>query len=313
MIVTCTPNPSLDRTIEVDRLQQGEVQRVRSVTVQPGGKGINVARALHGNGHDVRAIAPLGGAEGELFARLVQQAGVPFTPVEVDQPIRVNITLAEADGTTTKLNDRGPTLDEAARGRLLDATLDAAVGARWLAACGSLPPGAGDDLYGDLVTRARAADRRVAVDTSGPALAAVVNAGPDLIKPNHHELAELIGDELKTFGDVVGAARQVIARGVVSVLVSLGGDGALLVTDDAVWFGESEPVVVRSTVGAGDSLLAGFLAAGGDGPEALTTGIAWATAAVSLPGSTMPSPDDLALDRQRVTDTFHPERPLEGD
>ena len=313
MIVTCTPNPSLDRTIEVDRLLRGEVQRVRSVTVQPGGKGINVARALHANGHDVRAIAPLGGAEGELFARLVEEAGVPFTPVRVEQPIRVNVTLAETDGTTTKLNDRGPTLDDAARDRLLGDTLDAAGGARWLAGCGSLPPGAGDDLYAALVTRARAADRRVAVDTSGPALAAVVDAGPDLIKPNHHELAELTGDELKTFGDVVTAARQVIGRGVVSVLVSLGGDGALLVTDDAVWFGESEPVTVRSTVGAGDSLLAGFLAAGGDGPKSLATGIAWATAAVSLPGSTMPSPDDLALDATRVGDTFDPDRPLEGD
>lgn len=313
MIVTCTPNPSLDRTIEVDRLLRGEVQRVRSVTVQPGGKGINVARALHANGHDVRAIAPLGGAEGELFARLVEEAGVQFTPVRVEQPIRVNITLAEADGTTTKLNDRGPTLDDAARDRLLGDTLDAAGGARWLAGCGSLPPGAGDDLYAALVTRARAADRRVAVDTSGPALAAVVDAGPDLIKPNHHELAELTGDELKTFGDVVTAARQVIGRGVVSVLVSLGGDGALLVTDDAVWFGESEPVTVRSTVGAGDSLLAGFLAAGGDGPESLATGIAWATAAVSLPGSTMPSPDDWALDAAHIADTFDPDRPLEGD
>jgi 1-phosphofructokinase len=313
VIVTCTPNPSLDRTIEVDQLLRGEVQRVRSVTVQPGGKGINVARALHGNGHDVRAIAPLGGAEGELFARLVQKAGVPFTAVEVDQAIRVNITLAEADGTTTKLNDHGPTLDDVARNRLLDATLDAGVDARWLAGCGSLPPGAGDDLYADLVTRAHAAGRRVAVDTSGPALTAMVDAGPDLIKPNHHELAELIGDELKTFGDVVEGAREVIGRGVASVLVSLGGDGALLVTADDVWFGESDPVAVRSTVGAGDSLLAGFLAAGGDGPEALATGIAWATAAVSLPGSTMPAPDDLALDATRVGVTFNADRPLEGD
>jgi 1-phosphofructokinase len=313
VIVTCTPNPSLDRTIEVDELLRGEVQRVRAVRVQPGGKGINVARALHRNGHDVRAVAPLGGDEGELFARLVEQAGVPFTPVEVSEAIRVNITLAEADGTTTKLNDRGPTLDPAARGRLLDATLGAAVEARWVAGCGSLPPGAGDDFYADLVSRARAADRRVAVDTSGPALTAVVDAGPDLIKPNHHELAELIGDELKTFADVVDAARDVIGRGVGCVLVSLGGDGALLITGDAVWFGESAPVTVRSTVGAGDSLLAGFLAGGGDGPQSLAAGIAWATAAVSLPGSTMPSPDDLALEDVRIADTFDPDRPLEGD
>lgn len=313
MIVTCTPNPSLDRTIEVQQLLRGEVQRVDAVTVQPGGKGINVARALHGNGLDVRAIAPLGGAEGELFARLVERAGVPFTPVLVEQAIRVNVTLAESDGTTTKLNDRGPTLDAAARTRLLDSTLKAATGAAWIAGCGSLPPGAGDDFYADLIARAHAAGQRVAIDTSGPALAAAVDAGPDLIKPNHHELAELIGDEVKTFGDVVDAARGVIAGGVAAVLVSLGGDGSLLVTRGDTWFGESDPVVVRSTVGAGDSLLAGFLAGGGDGPDALRTGIAWATAAVSLPGSTMPTPEDLAFDAARATDTFDLDNPLTGD
>ena len=314
MIVTCTPNPSIDRTIEIETLLRGEVQRATAVRVQAGGKGINVARALHDNGHDAHAVAPLGGDEGELFAALVAASGVAFTPVPLDGSIRVNITLAETGGTTTKINDVGPTLDADARQRLLDATLGAVGdGVRWVAGCGSLPPGAGDDFYAALVGQAREAGVRVAVDTSGAALTAVVAAGPDLIKPNHHELAELVDDELKTFGDVVDAAREVVGRGVDSVLVSLGGDGALLVTADDVRYGSTDPVEVRSTVGAGDSMLAGFLAGGGRGPEALASGLTWAAAAVSLPGTTIPGPDDLRPSSTHVTTEFDPNRPLEGD
>lgn len=314
MIVTCTPNPSLDRTIEVDELRRGEVQRATSVRVQAGGKGINVARALHANGHDVRAVAPLGGDEGELFASLVAATGIAFTPVALDGSIRVNVTVAESDGTTTKINDRGPTLDTAERARLLGATLGAVDEATtWVAGCGSLPPGAGDDFYAALVARARAAGLRTAIDTSGAALAAAVRAGPDLIKPNHHELAELVDDELKTFGDAVGAARHVIDVGVGVVLVSLGSDGALLVDADDVWFGATDPVEVRSTVGAGDSVLAGFLAGGGEGPDALASGLTWAAAAVSLPGTTMPRPADLRPSATHVGERYDPERPLEGD
>lgn len=314
MIVTCTPNPSIDRTIEIETLLRGEVQRATAVRVQAGGKGINVARALHINGHDAHAVAPLGGDEGELFAALVAASGVSFTPVPLDASIRVNVTIAEADGTTTKINDLGPVLDTDARQRLLDTTLGTVgEGVRWVAGCGSLPPGAGDDFYAALVARAREAGVRVAVDTSGPALLAVVDAGPDLIKPNHHELAELVDSELKTFADVVDAAREVVGRGVTSVLVSLGSDGALLVTADDVRYGTTDPVEVRSTVGAGDSMLAGFLAGGGQGPDALATGLTWAAAAVSLPGTTMPGPDDVRPSSTHVTTEFDPNHPLQGD
>jgi 1-phosphofructokinase len=310
MIVTCTPNPSLDRTIEIDTLRRGEVQRVGAVGVQPGGKGINVARALYRNGHDTLAVVPLGGAEGELFTALANSAGVPLSPVRLDAPVRVNVTLAEADGTTTKLNDNGAPLDPRARAKLLDATLRAATGARWVAGCGSLPPGAGDDFYAELVAGVRVTGARVAIDTSGPALQAAVRARPELIKPNHHELAELIGDDLKTFGDVVDAGRDVIARGVAAVLVSLGGDGALLITDAGVWFGESDAVNVRSTVGAGDAMLAGFLADGGRDATALARGVTWAAAAVGLSGSTMPGGEDMRPGLVRVFDEFEPDRVL---
>jgi 1-phosphofructokinase len=313
VIVTCTPNPSLDRTMEVDRLLRGQVQRLTATRVHPGGKGVNVARALHRNGHPVHAVVPVGGPEGDHFAALLAEVGVPMTTVRVDSSIRVNVTVAEADGTTTKLNAEGAQLTPAARQRLLSVTIDLTGGEGWVAGCGSLPPGAGDDFYADLVDRGRRAGCRTAIDASGPALARAVAAGPSLIKPNYHELTELTGAHLATFADVVDAARGLCDRGVGAVLVSLGVDGALLVTADDVLYGDGEPVAVRSTVGAGDALLAGFLAGGAAGPEALVRGLAWASAACRLPGSTMPGPEDLDLGAVRMHDRYTPDRPLKGD
>ena len=313
MIVTCTPNPSLDRTVEVDQLLRGQVQRLTAVRVHPGGKGVNVARALHRNGHPVHAVVPVGGPEGDHFAALLATVGVPTTVVPVESSIRVNVTVAEADGTTTKLNAEGAELTPDARRRLLSVTIERTDGDGWVAGCGSLPPGAGDDFYAELVARGRRAGCRTAVDASGPALAHAVVAGPSLIKPNYHELTELTGAQLNTFADVVDAARDLCGRGVRMVLVSLGVDGALLVTADDVLYGDSEPVVVRSTVGAGDALLAGFVAGGAAGPEALVRGLAWASAACRLPGSTMPGPEDLDPAAVRIHERYTPDRTLKGD
>lgn len=327
MIVTCTPNPSLDRTFEVDQLLRGQVQRLTASRVHPGGKGVNVARALHRNGYPVHAVVPIGGPEGKQFAMLLEGVGVPMTTVHVETPIRANVTVAEADGTTTKLNAEGARLTPDARERLLSVTVELAEGGGWIAGCGSLPPGAGDHFYADLVERGRRAGCRTAIDASGPALALAVEAGPSLIKPNYHELSELAGAELATFADAVDVARDLCARGVGAVLVSLGVDGALLVTadgtrvsgselvgrDQGVLYGDSEPVAVRSTVGAGDALLAGFLGSGAAGADALARGLTWASAACRLPGSTMPGPDDLVPASARLHDRYTPDRPLKGD
>lgn len=313
MIVTCTPNPSLDRTCEVDHLLRGQVQRLTASRVHPGGKGVNVARALHGNGYPAHAVVPIGGPEGRQFAMLLEAVGVPMTTVHIDTPIRANVTIAEADGTTTKLNAEGARLASDARERLLSVTVELAEGRGWIAGCGSLPPGAGDHFYADLVERGRRAGCPTAIDASGPALALAVEAGPSLIKPNYHELSELAGSELATFADAVDVARDLCARGVGAVLVSLGVDGALLVTGDQVVYGDSEPVAVRSTVGAGDALLAGFLASGVTGAGGLAQGLTWASAACRLPGSTMPGPEDLDPAAIRLHDRYAPERPLKGD
>ena len=142
MIVTLTPNPSVDRAITLDALVRGEVLRASDVRVDAGGKGVNVARAITAQGGDAIAVMPVGGPEGHLLEELLDAAGVPRRSVAIEGSARMNISVLEPDGTTTKLNEPGPQLDDAEVAGLLDATLDAAQGAAWVVGCGSLPPGA---------------------------------------------------------------------------------------------------------------------------------------------------------------------------
>ncbi len=310
MIVTLTPNPSLDRTIEIAELRRGEVHRATGGRVDPGGKGVNVSRALAAGDTATVAVLPSGGPEGAQLAALLEPFGVQTVQVPIAGTVRSNITVAEPDGTTTKLNEAGPeiTADECAA--IERTVVELAASASWFVGSGSLPRGVGNDFYARLVTALRDHDIKVCIDASGAPLAAAVDAGPDLIKPNAEELAELVGRPLRRLADVVEAAAEVRKRGVATVLVSLGGDGALLVSADEVLHGWAPPVKVRSTVAAGDSTLAGYLAAGGRGRQALVTAIAYGTAAVQLPGSVMPRPTDLDPGAVEVTDNPDLDRTL---
>jgi 1-phosphofructokinase len=299
VIVTLTPNPSIDRAIAIDALHRGEVHRASSSRVDPGGKGVNVSRALAAQGTATLAVLPAGGPEGHLMEELLDTAAVPRRSVAVSGALRMNISVLEPDGTTTKLNEPGPRLTPAEVDALLTATLEAADGAEpgdWVVGCGSLPPGAPDSLYADLVTRVRERGTSVAVDSSGAPMAAAVAARPTLVKPNHEELAELVGHPLPTLGDVHAAARDLVAHGIEVVAVSLGGDGALLVTADELVHARATITAPLSTVGAGDCMLAGLLhglSAGRSAADALAGAVTWGAAAVTLPGSRVPAPHDL--------------------
>jgi 1-phosphofructokinase len=308
MIVTLTPNPSIDRTISVDQLQHGEVHRATDSRIDPGGKGINVARALTANGTAALAVLPTGGPEGHLMTDLLDRAGTAYTAVPISGTTRMNIAIIEPDGTTTKVNEPGPTLSPEEVEALVSAVDAALPGAQWLVGSGSLAPGLGDDIYATLVARGHAAGLLVAIDSSGAPLAAAMPAHPDLIKPNHEELEELVGRSLPTLGDVYAAALDLIDGGVGTVVVSLGRHGAVAVTADGIAHASGHIDRPVSTVGAGDSLLAGYLHAvcrGATPTEALANGVAWGSAAVSLPGSRMPTPDDVAA--IPVTSTSDPD------
>jgi 1-phosphofructokinase len=300
VIITMTLNPSVDRTVEVDAVVHGAVVRANSVRVDPGGKGINVSRALAANLYKTRAVLPKGGPEGDHLIALLAAEGIDTVEVPIAAPIRSNIAVVEPDGTTTKFNEPGASFSEAELRSLVDALLTSSAGAEWAVISGSVPPGTPDGFCADLVRMVRNVGTATAVDTSGPALASAVDARPTLVKPNREELTELSGRPIETVGDALACAEQLLEQGVGGVLVSLGSDGAVLVTPAGSWHAEAIVAQPRSSVGAGDALLAGFLARGADGPAALVEAVAWGAAAVSLPGSSMPRPHDISIDAVRL-------------
>lgn len=309
MIVTLTLNPSLDRTIEIGALTRGAVIRSADTHLDPGGKGVNVSRALLANDVPSCAVVPYGGDEGRRLVSLLSAEGIDMVTVPVTGPTRSNVALAEPDGTVTKINEPGTALSPAEVDALAEAVLGAADSADWVVASGSLPPEVPADVYARLCRRFTRAGILVAVDTSGPALVSALAAEPALVKPNREELAEATGRAITTLGDAIEAASALRARGAGAVLASLGPDGAVLLQGDQIWYGEGPVAEPRSTVGAGDAMLAGFLAAGASGEAALVEALAWATAAVGLPGSRMPGPADIRRDHVR-TFTADPALPL---
>lgn len=295
MIVTVTLNPSLDRTIEVAELTRGSMVRATATRLDPGGKGVNVARALAAHGIPTCAVVPLGGPEGAQLTALLEQEGIDVCAVPVRASTRSNVSLVEPDGTVTKINEPGGSLRPEDLDAIVHAVLSVAAGADWVVASGSLPPGVPDDFYARL---GRQVPGRFAVDTSGPALAAALGCVPALIKPNRGELASLVGYPVDTVAGAIRAASDVREAGVSAVLASLGADGAVLVDGQGVRYGDSPVDRRRSAVGAGDAMLAGYLAAGVTGGDPLVEALSWGAAAVRFPGSRMPGPSDV--DRSSV-------------
>ncbi len=315
MIVTVTANPSIDRTVTLATpLTRGAVHRVSSVTTEPGGKGVNVARALTLAGVDSVALLPASGSDPLVTA--LQGIGVPFRCVPITAPVRTNIAVTEMDGTTTKINEPGARMDQPAIDALTRSVIGCAEHASWVVMSGSLPPGVPDRWYADVAAQLAPYGCKVAIDTSDGPLAALVEgfdrAAPDLIKPNAEELAGVVGlspEALETavahgdFEPVVSAAHQLVNRGVGAVLATLGGAGAVLVNNTGSWLATPPPIVPRSTVGAGDSSLAGYLRAdvgGAEPPQRLQMAVAYGSAAAALPGSALPTPAEIDLNAVRV-------------
>ncbi len=314
MIITVTLNPSLDRTLQVERLERGAIVRTSTPTLEPGGKGVNVARALTANGVPSIAVVPISGAEGAELSRELDSAAVDARYVPVSGRTRSNITIAEADGTITKLNEPGEPLTPSEVSAVASVLAHVAVKNDWVVISGSVPPEFSPDDMRTLTSSVAAVGAHLAIDTSGDALVASLAARPRVIKPNRAELAEVAGRSLRSMSDVVAAATDVRDRGVEIVLVSLGADGAVLVGPRGVIVGASRVEHPRSTVGAGDCFLAGFLSRfstdESDLESALLDALAWGAAAASLPGTAVPGPADLG--RSDVQLVWQPDldRPL---
>ncbi|MFT4127312.1 MAG: hexose kinase [Gordonia sp. (in: high G+C Gram-positive bacteria)] len=312
MILTLTANPSLDRTLELGGpLERGEVQRTRDVRAEPGGKGVNVSRVVAEAGLPTTAVLPARGGDPLLVA--LDAVRLTYRAVPVDGEVRSNITIAEPDGTTTKINASGQPLDQPTRRALTDLIVAGTAGATWVALCGSLPPGIRDDWYRTLADELAGCGAKIAIDTSGAALTAAVTGPVDLVKPNETELADAVGADparlraaaaAGDLGPITLAAAELVGRTGGAVLATLGAAGAVLTTAAGSWFATPPPIVPRSTVGAGDSSLAGYLIAetrGLDEPGRLQMAVAYGSAAAALPGTQPPRPTQLDLAGTAVT------------
>lgn len=317
MILTLTPNPSIDATLVVDKVVHGEVFRAISALREAGGKGVNVSSAVKKAGLKTLAIAPCG--KNDPFRYAIAAAEIPFHGVEIDGIVRTNTAITEKDGTTTKINELGPEFLPTVQTAVERTVTEYAAQADAIVLAGSLPPQAPDNWYAVLIKKLRDTfgdeSPLIAVDTSDAPLVALgesmSGAAPDIMKPNAFELGQLTGangHELEAqaergeFEHIIDAARQLIAKGCKEVLVTLGGAGACLITADGAWGATPPPITVRSTVAAGDSSLAGYVmarVAGKPFDECLKNAVAYGSAAASLPGTGVPSPQDL--DREHTS------------
>ena len=276
-IVTLTPNPAVDQMVWLEGLELGRVNRLLATQLDPAGKGINAARVAHRLGWPTRAFGFAGGETGAMLERLLELEGVEHDFVQIPGRTRFNTTIV-ACRTWTSLRGVGPDiapehLDE------LERRVCAALGpGRVLVMAGSLPPGVPADCYARFVRAAKRRGATVLLDAAGEPLSLGVAERPDLIKPNVPEAEGLLGRRLSGIEEVSQGARELVRRGVGTVVVSMGAEGAIVARGAQLWRVRPPRVERKSTVGSGDSMVAG-LAVGFAAGKRLEEGIALATAA----------------------------------
>jgi 1-phosphofructokinase len=288
-ILCVTPNPALDRTLEVAGLRPGAILRTSPARVVAGGKGVNVARALRALGVSARCAGPLGGASGRMLADLAAGEGLEAAWTWCEIETRSCLILVDpAARQATVINEAGPHVPPGDWSRVCDDVLAQAASAREVSVSGSLPPGVPADGLAALCRSLAQAGHAPWVDSSGPALGAVLSGPVEgmRLKINREEAEETLGQSLLDVAASVAAARRLLGRGMSAVVLTLGADGAVLAAAGGCWHAAAPPVESASSVASGDAFLAGLMAAsiaGRDLAEALRWGVA-AGAANALSG-----------------------------
>ena len=302
-ILTLTLNPALDLTVELSVLTAGQVNRSDEMHTHAAGKGVNVAQVLADLGHQLTVSGFLGEDNLQAFETLFAKRGFVDAFIRVPGETRSNIKIAERDGRITDINGPGPIVDAAAQQALLDRLVQIAPGYDAVVVAGSLPRGVTAQWLRELIERLNQLGLKVALDTSGEALRAALQARPWLIKPNTEELADALGCEVVSRAAEVQAAAHLHSQGIDHVVISHGADGVNWFSVGSALHASPPKVSVASTVGAGDSLLAGMLHGllSADTPEqTLRTATAIAALAVTQIGFGINDAAQLALLEQGV-------------
>ncbi|MET3697555.1 fructose-1-phosphate kinase [Bacillus oleivorans] len=257
MIFTCTLNPSVDYVIEIEEVIMGDLNRAQKTSFYPGGKGINVSRVLRNLGMPSTALGFAGGFTGKFIQEFLDHEGIQHTFIEHNEPTRVNIKLKTDE--ETEINGQGPAITEEQQQRLLK-QIETITPNDVLVLAGSLPPSMPENFYEKAAAYCRDREIPFVADTGGKVLQHLLPYKPFLIKPNQHELSDLLHVKIHTIEDVLEYGDALLEQGPENILVTLGGHGAVFMNREVKAVAAVPIGKLKNSVGAGDSTVAGFLA-----------------------------------------------------
>lgn len=255
-IITITLNPSIDKTIIIDKLIPNGLNRVKSSRLDPGGKGINVARVLKSFGADVEVSGLIAGNQGKILKDYLKRDGIKNDFLDIDGETRVNLKIFdESANKTTEINETGFFVDEKTLSDFKNKFKEDVKETSIAVICGSIPPGVPSGFYAECIKIAKEAGVKTILDADGNALFEGLKAIPYAVKPNIHELEAFLGRSLFSIKDVVGAVHELIEKGIELVIVSMGPDGAVVADKNETYKVDSWDIKVKSATGAGDSMV----------------------------------------------------------
>ncbi len=296
-IITLTLNPAFDihSDAEIFRAHRENICQITKKDI--GGKGINISRALLANGIESLAVAVLGKENAEDFRRGAGECGIPLLEIENEGRIRENITVHEKNAPETRISFRGFTADAELLTKLYTAIADKIESGDIVTLTGSLPDGLSMEDAMAFAKKLKAKGARIVIDSRSFSLFDIKELSPWLIKPNQEEISGYLSKNIENFEDALASAKALFLVGIENVMISLGEKGALLVCDRGIFTATPPRINALSTIGAGDSMIAGFILSaskGEDKKEALKTAVAFGSAACLLPGTEAPQREDIA-------------------
>lgn len=311
-ITTVTLNPSFDRTIHVPGFRAGALNRAAGFRLDPGGKGINVSKVCKVLGHETVALGFLGGPAGDRLAGLLHDEQIPADFISISGETRTNLKIIDPDtGEETEINEPGPVVAKEEIEQLVDRIREWLPRTKVLVLSGSVPPGVPDDIYARIIQEA-GGQVKIILDAPGEALRAGLAARPYLVKPNLDEARWLLGRPVDSVEDAAAGAREIRRMGAEVAVISLGPKGAVIASLDGCAWIMAPPVAVKSTVGAGDAMVAALAVSLVDGlniREAAILASGAAVASVLEPGTRVPTPENI----QRIASRVHIEFLNGGD
>lgn len=293
MIITVTMNPAIDKTVDLDQMIHGGLNRLKNVIMDAGGKGINVSKTIKALGGETVATGFIGGSGGVLIRKVLQEQGIKADFVEIKNEVRTNLKVVEADGNVTEFNEPGPAVSEEELELLTQKLLGYANEQALFVLAGSIPNGIGRNIYMTLTKQLREKGAKVFVDADGELFINSLEAAPDIIKPNRHELEEYFHKDYRVDEtELITMGQKLLEKGIGMIAISLGQMGALFLTGDKVLRCPGLKVEAHSTVGAGDAMVAALSFSLNQGlplEECVKLGLATSAGAVTTKGTKPPS------------------------